>query len=285
MQWRCRDRVFELGGRALVMGVVNVTPDSFSDGGRHLAPEAAGARARELLAEGADLIDLGAESTRPGAAPVPAEEQWRRLAPVLEALRDEPAACLSVDTASAEVAKRALAAGVRVVNDVSALGDPAMAAVVAEHHAGLILMHMQGTPATMQTAPHYDDVATEVAAWLAERREAAHAAGIGDECVALDPGIGFGKSAEHNLELIARLEALVVLGRPVAIGVSRKSFIGRLLDVPAGERLEGGLAAAAVAVFLGARIVRTHDVRPTVRAVRMAAILRETRRAPQNTGA
>jgi dihydropteroate synthase len=277
--------MFELDDRALVMGVVNVTPDSFSDGGRHFLPEVAAKRARELLDEGADLVDLGAESTRPGAAPVAADEQWRRLGPVLEALASERDACWSVDTASAEVAERALGAGAHVVNDVSGLGDPRMAEVVARSGAGLVLMHMRGTPSTMQESPRYDDVTRDVTEWLGGRLRAARAAGIREDNVALDPGTGFGKTIEHNLELIARLQELSALGRPVVIGVSRKSFIGRLLDLPIDERLEGGLAAAAIAVFEGAAIVRTHDVRPTVRAVRMAATLRAARRTKQKTGA
>ncbi|HVP15217.1 MAG TPA: dihydropteroate synthase [Terriglobales bacterium] len=278
MIWRCRDREFDLSTRALVMGVVNVTPDSFSDGGRFLAPEAAIDHARRLLAEGADLLDLGAESTRPGAAPVPAGEQWRRLQPVIAALAAEPEACLSVDTSSAEVACRALEAGARVINDVTALGDPAMAETVARAGAGLVLMHMQGMPATMQQEPRYEDVAREVRERLAERVARARAAGVDPACVAVDPGIGFGKTLRHNLELIARLGELAALGRPIAIGVSRKSFLGKVLDRPVDQRLEGGLAAAAVAVFLGAHVVRTHDVAPTARAVRIADELRAARR-------
>ncbi|MEK7330773.1 MAG: dihydropteroate synthase [Candidatus Eisenbacteria bacterium] len=281
MLWQCRGRAFDLADRTLVMGVVNITPDSFSDGGRFLAPEAAVAHARRLLAEGADLLDLGAESTRPGAQPVPDDEQWRRLAPVLETLARETDACLSVDTASASVAERALAAGAHVVNDVTALGDPAMGGVVASASAGLVLMHMRGTPADMQRDPRYQDVASEVAAHLAARLDAARAAGVARECVALDPGIGFGKTVRHSLELLARLESLTVLGRPVLVGVSRKSFIGHLLDLPVDQRLEGSLAAAAVAVFLGARIVRTHDVAATVRAVRVAEALRAARATPE----
>ncbi|MEK7824088.1 MAG: dihydropteroate synthase [Candidatus Eisenbacteria bacterium] len=281
MLWQCRGRAFDLADRTLVMGVVNITPDSFSDGGRFLAPEAAVAHARRLLAEGADLLDLGAESTRPGAQPVPDDEQWRRLAPVLETLARETDACLSVDTASASVAERALAAGAHVVNDVTALGDPAMGGVVASASAGLALMHMRGTPADMQRDPRYQDAASEVAAHLAARLDAARAAGVARECVALDPGIGFGKTVRHSLELLARLESLTVLGRPVLVGVSRKSFIGYLLDLPVDQRLEGSLAAAAVAVFLGARIVRTHDVAATMRAVRVAVALRAARSTPE----
>jgi len=278
MIWRCRDRVFDLSTRTLVMGIVNVTPDSFSDGGRFFAPGAAIAHARRLLAEGADLIDLGAESTRPGAAPVSAAEQIRRLAPVLEALAADPGACFAVDTASAEVAGVALGLGARVVNDVTALADPAMAGTLARSGAGLVLMHMLGTPATMQQDPRYDDVAREVRDHLAGRLAAARAAGVDATCIALDPGIGFGKTVAHNLELLARLDELETLGRPLLVGVSRKSFLGRLLDLPVDQRLEGGLAASAVAVFRGARVVRTHDVAATVRAARVAEALRGARR-------
>ncbi len=280
MIWRCRDREFDLSARTLVMGVVNVTPDSFSDRGRYFAPGAAVAHARRLLAEGADLLDLGAESTRPGSAPVPAAEQIRRLAPVLEALADPPGACVAVDTASAQVAEFALARGARVVNDVTALGDPGMAERVRAAGAGLVLMHMAGSPGTMQRDPRYGDVASEVGAHLAGRLAAAVAAGIAPEAVALDPGIGFGKTVEHNLQLLARLGELAGTGRPLLVGVSRKSFLGKTLDLPVDQRLEGGLAATAVAVFLGARVVRTHDVAATVRAVRIADALRAARRAP-----
>ena len=280
MRWRCRERVLLPSQRPLVMGILNVTPDSFSDGGRYFEPQAAIARGRQLLEEGADLIDLGAESTRPGSQPVPAAEQWRRLEPVIAALREEPSACLSVDTASAEVAERALRLGVELVNDVSALGDPRMASVVAAAGAGVVLMHMRGTPVDMQRDPRYRDASDEVTAWLAERRRLALAAGIEDERIALDPGIGFGKALEHNLDLLSRLGELVALGRPVLVGVSRKSFIGRLLDdAPVHDRLEGGLAAAAIAVFEGAAVVRTHDVASTRRALTIASAIRGRRRA------
>jgi dihydropteroate synthase len=279
MIWRCREEVLDLSAGAMVMGVVNVTPDSFSDGGRFFEPGAAVAQARRLAAEGASLIDLGAESTRPGAPPVAPAEQIRRLAPVIDVLATDRAIRISVDTASAEVAAHALGLGASVVNDVSALSDPGMAGVVARHRAGLVLMHMAGTPATMQADPRYEDVAREVRDHLAARLEAAVAAGVPRECVALDPGIGFGKTVRHNLELLARLEELAALGRPVLVGASRKSFLGKTLDLPVDQRLEGGLAAGAVAVFLGARVVRTHDVAATVRAVRLAAALREARRA------
>jgi dihydropteroate synthase len=272
--WRCRDRALSLD-RPLVMGIVNITPDSFSDGGRFLEPDAALAHARRLLDEGADLLDLGAESTRPGSAPVGAEEQWRRLEPVLTAIAREDRAVISVDTSSAAVAERALAAGAHAINDVAALAGPGMAHVVATAGAGLVLMHMQGTPVTMQRDPRYEDVVSEVAIFLGGRRDAALAAGIVAQAIVLDPGIGFGKTVEHNLALLARLDALVALGCPVMIGVSRKRFLGALNgDLPAGERLEAGLAAAAIAVANGAAIVRTHDVGATVRALRVAAAIR-----------
>lgn len=278
MIWRCRDRTFDLSARPLVMGIVNVTPDSFSDGGRHLDRGAAAAHARRLAQEGADLVDVGAESTRPGAAPVAAAEQIRRLAPVVEALAADPAIVVSVDTASAEVAAWALGAGAHVINDVTGLGDPDMAATLAPTGAGVVLMHLRGTPADMQDDPRYDDVATEVRAHLAARVERAVAAGIAPERLAVDPGIGFGKTAGHNLEILARLSELKALGRPVLVGVSRKRFLGASLGLAVEQRLEAGLAATAIAVFLGAAIVRTHDVTETVRAVRIAAELRAARR-------
>ena len=284
MEWRCRDRVFEVSERVLVMGVLNVTPDSFSDGGRFIDPGAAIAHARSMLEQGADLIDVGAESTRPGSVPVPADEQWRRLEPVLEVLGREPAACVSVDTASAEVARRALDLGAQVVNDVTALDDPDMAGVVARAGAGVVLMHMRGTPADMQREPRYEDVAREVTAWLADRLARARDAGIAERSIALDPGIGFGKTLEHNLERLARLHEIAELDRPLVIGVSRKSFLGRLTDRPLDQRLEAGLAASAIAVFQGAAVLRTHDVESTRQATLIAAALRGARRAPRRSG-
>ncbi len=278
MIWRCRDVAFDLSARTLVMGILNVTPDSFSDGGRYLDPDAAIARGAELFAQGADLVDVGAESTRPGAAAVPPAEQARRLEPVLRALAGRPGAVLSVDTRSAEVAARALAWGVHVVNDVSALGDPGMAAAVAPSGAGLVLMHMRGTPETMQRDLRYDDVVAEVAAHLRRRMDAAVAAGIARDRIALDPGIGFGKSGEQSLRLLARTGDLAALGRPVLVGASRKSFLARLLgDAPADRRLEASLAAASLAAFLGARVLRVHDVAETVRVVKVADAARAAR--------
>jgi dihydropteroate synthase len=274
--WACGDRRFDLRERALVMGVLNVTPDSFSDGGRYGDPATALAHARSMLAEGADLLDVGAESTRPGALPVADDLQWARLEPVIEPLARE-GVCVSVDTASAAVAQRALEAGARVVNDVTALGDPGMAAAVAQAGAGLVLMHMQGTPATMQDDPRYDDVRAEVRAHLLARAAAAEAAGVARDHIALDPGIGFGKTVAHNLALLAAIGALASHGYPVLVGVSRKGFLGRLTGETVDQRIEAGLAAAAVAVFEGARIVRTHDVPATVRALRVADALRRAR--------
>ena len=284
MEWRCRDRVFDLGERTLVMGVVNVTPDSFSDGGRFFEPTAAIEHGHRLLAEGADLLDVGGESTRPGSQPVPPAEQWRRIGPVVTTLASD--ACLSVDTACAWVAERALEAGARIVNDVTACGEPAMAPVVARTGAGVILMHMRGTPADMQRNPRYDDAAREVTAWLAGRIETTRGAGVALAQIAVDPGIGFGKSLEHNLALLARLSTLAALGRPVAVGVSRKSFLAKLLDLTVDQRLEAGLSATAIAVIEGAAIVRTHEVAATVRAVRVAEAVRAARGSgsPVGTG-
>jgi dihydropteroate synthase len=253
------------------MGVVNVTPDSFSDGGVHLDPEAAAAAARRLLAEGAALVDIGGESTRPGAAAVSGDEELRRVAPVLERLAGLP---LSIDTSKASVARQALALGVELVNDVTALrGDAELAGVVADAGAYLCLVHMQGEPRTMQREPRYDDVVSEVAGFLEERLAFAVSAGIAEELVCLDPGIGFGKSVEHNLELLRRLEVLVGLGRPVLVGVSRKRMLGRVLGEP--DALTGTAAAsvgAAVTAFeRGASIFRVHDVREHVEALTVAA--------------
>jgi len=258
------------------MGIVNVTPDSFSDGGRFRDAGPALARARELAASGADLLDVGGESTRPGAAEVAAAEEMERLLPVIRAIRSEVDLPLSVDTRKAEVARAALAEGAAVVNDVSALGDPGMAAEVAAGGAGLVLMHMRGTPATMQSLARYDDVAAEVAAELRAPVERARAAGIADERIVLDPGIGFAKTAEQNVELIARMEGVGRLGFPLLLGVSRKAFIGRLLgDLPAEERDAGTAGACVAGLARGARIFRVHDVRTARHALDVAwSILR-----------
>ena len=265
-------------GRVLIMGILNVTPDSFSDGGRFLSPDAAVKRALIMEKEGADIIDVGGESSRPGAEPVPVEEELRRVIPVLERLRGKLRIPISIDTTKAEVAEAALRAGASIVNDISALRfDPAMAFVVAEFGAGLVLMHMLGTPKTMQQAPHYEDVVREVREFLAERALYAQSQGIPREAIAVDPGIGFGKTVEHNLELLRRLPELVELGFPVLVGPSRKSFIGAILGLGVEERLEGTLAACAVAVVRGADILRVHDVREVRRAADLALHLRRER--------
>ncbi len=256
--------------RPSVMGVVNVTPDSFSDGGLHFEAAAAIAAARRMLDHGAGIVDVGGESTRPGSDGVTAEEELRRVVPVLEALRGAP---VSIDTSKAEVARTALELGAELVNDVTALrGDPELAEVVAGADAYLCLMHMQGEPRTMQRDPRYDDVASEVAAFLEERLEVAVAAGIAEDRICLDPGIGFGKSVEHNFELVRRLDVLLALGRPVVVGFSRKSSLGRLLGEPSATTgpLSASLAAAVVSYERGATILRVHDVREHVEALAVA---------------
>jgi dihydropteroate synthase len=258
--------------RPSVMGVVNVTPDSFSDGGVHLDADVAAEAARRMHAEGAAIVDVGGESTRPGSAGVTFDEELRRVLPVLERLEAELP--LSIDTAKAEVARRALALGVVLVNDVTALrGDPDLAGVVAESGAYLCLMHMQGEPRTMQRNPRYDDVAAEVAAFLEERLAFAVAAGIEEERICLDPGIGFGKTVAQNFELVARLDVLLGLGRPVVVGFSRKSSLGRLLGDPRATTgpLSASLAAAVAAYERGATIIRAHDVKEHVEALAVAA--------------
>jgi dihydropteroate synthase len=259
----------------LVVGILNVTPDSFSDDGRYADPEAALRRAEEMLAEGAGMLDVGGESTRPGAAPVPAAEEMERVVPVVRLLRERLAVPLSVDTRKAEVARAALDAGADVVNDVSALSDPAMAGMVAEAGAGLVLMHMRGTPAIMQQNPTYADVAREVAGELLDAARRAAEGGVAPERIVLDPGIGFGKTAAHNLELIARLEQLQRLGYPVMLGASRKAFLGALLGgSPPQHRAVATAAACVVGLLRGARIFRVHDVRVVREALTVAEAIR-----------
>ena len=253
------------------MGVLNVTPDSFSDGGVHLKPEAAATAGWGMLDEGAAIIDVGGESTRPGSEGVPLDEELRRVVPVLESLHGAP---LSIDTAKAEVAQRALALDVEMVNDVTALrGDPELAGVVADAGAYVCLMHMQGKPRTMQRAPRYDDVASEVAGFLEERLRFAVDSGISEDRICVDPGIGFGKTTEHNFELIRRLDVIAALGRPVLVGFSRKSSLGRVLgDATAKTGPVSASVAAAIAAYeRGATILRAHDVREHVQALTVAA--------------
>jgi dihydropteroate synthase len=268
--------------RPAVVGVVNVTPDSFFDGGVNLRPDDAIASARRMIAEGAALVDVGGESTRPGSEGVSVDEELRRVVPVLEAVAGELP--VSIDTSKAEVARRALELGAVLVNDVTALrGDPELAPVVAESGAFLCLMHMRGEPRTMQVDPRYDDVVSEVAAFLEERLRFAADAGVREERICLDPGIGFGKTVEHNLELLARLDEIAALGRPVLVGASRKRFLGRILGDP--DALTGpvtaGLAAAVVAYTRGAWLFRVHEVREHVEALAAAAAIeRAGSRAP-----
>jgi len=255
----------------VVMGVVNVTPDSFSDGGLTLDPGAAIAHGRELVAQGAAILDVGGESTRPGAEPVGAEEELRRVVPVIEGLAGAGAR-LSIDTSKAQVAAAALDAGASIVNDVTALrGDPRMAALVAQRGCDVCLMHMLGEPRTMQRDPTYNDVVADVRAFLEERLHFAVARGIAEERVWLDPGIGFGKTIDHNLALLARLRELVALGRPLVVGTSRKSFLGTITGRPAGERVAGTLATNVLALAAGASIFRVHDVAEASDALAVAA--------------
>jgi len=270
LHWHAGGRVLDCSERTLVMGVLNVTPDSFSDGGRYLDPDAALAHGMRLVSDGADIVDVGGESTRPGSDPVGAEEEIRRVIPVIERLAAaHPGLAISVDTRSPEVAAAALAAGACIVNDVSGGRAEGMFDVVREAGAGVVLMHMRGEPKTMQEAPHYDDVVADVKGFLRERIESAGFAGIDPEALCVDPGIGFGKNLEHNLLVMKHLEALSDLGRPILIGPSRKRFIGAILDLPEDERVEGTAGAVAWCVAHGAHLVRVHDVKQIVRVVRI----------------
>ena len=271
-----------LGRRTYVMGILNVTPDSFSDGGRHVGPRRAVARALQMLDEGADLIDVGGESTRPGSARVPLAEELRRVMPVLEALvpalrrRKGARPLLSIDTWKAEVARRAAEVGVDLINDISGLTmDPAMAAAVAESGLPVVIQHIRGRPETMRRPKRYRRLLPEIAAFLRRQIGLARRAGVREERIIVDPGIGFGKGRRDNLAILRHLEVLRGLGRPILVGASRKSFIGTSLDLPVDQRLEGSLAAEALAIAGGADIIRAHDVRPAVRVARLCdAVLR-----------
>jgi dihydropteroate synthase len=256
--------------RPAVMGVLNVTPDSFSDGGFYLQPEQALKHAEEMLTQGADLVDVGGASSRPGATPVPAAVEQRRVIPVVREIVKRFGARVSVDTYQADVAAAALDVGAVMINDISALRfDPGMAEVLARHGATVVLMHMQGTPQTMQQAPQYRHVIDDVYTFLAARLDYARQRGIARECMVCDPGIGFGKTLQHNLELLRDLQQFQALGQPILVGTSRKSFLGELLQREVWDRLEGTLASVVYAVLHGASIVRVHDVGPTVQAVRL----------------
>lgn len=270
----CRGKTLTLGTNTHVMGILNVTPDSFSDGGNYLDVQQAIVHAETMVAEGATLIDIGGESSRPGASPVSVNEELARVLPVVRALADTVDVLLSIDTYKAEVARRALEAGAHVVNDITALcSDPNMAATIAEMDAGVVLMHMKGTPRTMQHAPEYNDVVNEVCAWLKKKIQNAEAQGIAPERIIIDPGIGFGKTTKHNLELLKRLSEFRALKKPLLIGTSRKSFIGKILAVPVTERVEGTAATVCWAIAHGADIVRVHDVKANVRAAQMTDAL------------
>jgi dihydropteroate synthase len=278
--WRIRDRDLSLGQRGLVMGIVNVTPDSFSDGGHFSTQDHAVAHGLKLVDEGADLLDIGGESTRPGATPVPLDDELRRVAPVIAALSQRTNVPLSVDTSKAEVARQCLAAGAHIINDVTALsGDPGMLAVVKETGAGVVLMHMQGTPQTMQLDPRYDDVVAEIAQHLEGRVRDCVAGGVAAECIVVDPGVGFGKRFAHNLEILVRLHELVRLGRPILLGVSRKGFLGKIIGRPVPA--EAATASAAVAFYAALRqsahIFRVHDVAATRDALLVAEALGEAK--------
>lgn len=273
--WRCGSYRLNYARRPLIMAVLNITPDSFSDGGQFFNSDQAVEQALRMEAEGADLIDIGGESTRPGATPVSVEEEARRVVPVVERLAKQLAIPISVDTTKSEVARRAIEAGASIINDVSGfMRDPHMLSVAARGKTGLVIMHTNGTPETMQRRPRYHDLIGEIRRFLNERIDAAVAHRIPRNRIAVDPGIGFGKTANHNLKILHRLGDFADLGAPLLVGPSRKSFIGRILDLPPSERLEGTAAAAAIAVFQGARIIRVHDIKPLARVVRVAEAIR-----------
>ena len=269
--WECRGRVLDLSRRIHIMGIVNTTPDSFSDGGRLPTVDAAIDHALRMEQEGVDILDIGGESTRPGAAPVGAEEELARMLPVVHGLAGRTSCLISVDTRKAYVARACLDAGAHILNDVTALqGDPEMAALAAESGAGVVLMHMRGDPSNMQDAPHYNDVELEVGDFLAAAEAAAVHAGVAPGRIVLDPGIGFGKTLDHNLALLAASGHLQTrLGRPLLLGLSRKRFIGTLTGRAVGERLPGSLAALAASAMLGVRIFRVHDAKESCDAARI----------------
>ena len=274
-----------LGQRTYVMGILNVTPDSFSDGGLYLQPEQATKHAEEMLADGADIIDVGGQSSRPGAAPVPAEVEHQRVVPVIRDIVKRYGALVSVDTYRASIAEAALDAGAVLINDISAMQcDPQMVSLIARREAAVVLMHMQGTPQTMQRAPAYRHVIDEVYGFLAQRLHWAMQHGIPRQRMVLDPGFGFGKTVRHNLTLLRGLEHFRVLGQPLLVGTSRKSFLGRLLQREVWDRLEGTIASVIYATLRGAAMVRVHDVKPVVQAVRLIDALEHPSPSPSGRG-
>ena len=274
---RCRGKTLPLGSRVLIMGILNVTPDSFSDGGRYVDPIAAVDQAQKMIAEGADIIDIGGESTRPGVSYIDEKEEIARIRPMVEALGKRTDIPLSIDTRKAAVAQVALDLGVAIVNDVSALQDDSrMAQVIEESGAGVVLMHRQGHSATMQEAPHYEDVVGEVKSFLAQRVVLAQSMGIPSDHIMVDPGIGFGKTCNHNLRILANIDEFLNLNQPLMIGLSRKGFIGELTGKPVAKREIGNVAAMAMAVWQGAHILRVHDVAAMKDAIRVAQALRNS---------
>jgi dihydropteroate synthase len=271
MIWRTNRRVFDLRERGVIMGILNVTPDSFSDGGHYSAAETAVNHALRMVEDGAEIIDVGGESTRPGAEEVSADEEMRRVVPIIKMLRGRSDTAISIDTSKAEVARAAMEAGAEIINDVTALTrDPAMATVAAESNAGVVLMHMQGTPRSMQNDPDYEDVVREVKVYLASRLVAARNAGIEDERMAIDPGIGFGKTPEHNWALIRTLEVFADLARPVLLGVSRKSLLKEIAGDDMPRRDAATAALTALGRSKGARIFRVHEIAGNLGALRAA---------------
>ena len=274
MHWIAREHQFNFPRPTIVMGIVNTTPDSFTDGGRFLNADAAGAHALRLASEGAEILDIGGESTRPGSTEVSEQEELDRVIPVIERLAKRPELVLSIDTQKPSVAREALAAGASIVNDIAAnRSDAEMWQVVAEAGAGYVCMHMQGTPQTMQVNPEYEDVTSEVCDFFRERLALLSSHGVTTDQVALDPGIGFGKALEHNIKLLRDLNKFSLVERPMLVGASRKSFIEKLLGAPIDERLPASLACATWAAIQGSQIIRVHDVAETVQAVRMAEAL------------
>jgi dihydropteroate synthase len=276
--WACRGRRLEVAGRPLIMGIVNVTPDSFSDGGAFQDSGRAVDHALQLVAEGADIVDIGGESTRPGAEAVDVAEECRRVLPVIEQVAAQSGVALSIDTTKAAVAREALEAGAHIINDVSGLThDAGMATVASDGRAGLVLMHLRGTPRSMQDDPRYDDVVATVATYLEARVAVARAAGIADEALAVDPGIGFGKTARHNLQLLANVDRLRVAGVRTLVGVSRKRFIGDVTGAAVDARLAGSLAGLVHCVLAGVDIMRVHDVAASLQAARLAKAIQGER--------
>lgn len=269
-------KLFNFKERSYTMGILNLTPDSFSDGGTYIDVEKAVKRALEMVDEGVDIIDLGGESTRPGATPITLEEELRRVLPVVEELVKRVDIPISIDTYKSKVAEEALKLGAHIINDIKGLkGDPDMGRVVKKYDAFLVMMHIQGTPETMQEDPRYDNLVLDIKKELEESIEIAHKAGIPDEKIILDPGLGFGKTFENNLEIINSIGEFKKLGYPILIGGSRKGFIGRILDLPPLERLEGNLAIATISGYLGAGILRVHDIKETVKVLKVVNRLRD----------